>query len=161
MLLDFLNNFQSVVISTLNEDKTPFTSYAPFIKKDSKYYVYISTMARHTRNMEKDNNTSLFFVEDEKTAGNIFARKRVVLECNSKRLARDNDKFEELMDNFEEVHGKTVQMLRGMKDFSIYEFQVKGGEAIFGFGEAYDVGGENFEQLIERSNQKGHGHTTK
>lgn len=49
-----------------------------------------------------------------------------------------------------------MKMLKTMKDFSFFEFSPYYGEAIFGFGEAYNVGGENFDKLIQRKNQKGH-----
>ncbi len=35
-----------------------------------------------------------------------------------------------------------MKMLKAMKDFSIFEFQPYSGEAVFGFGEAYDIGGK-------------------
>lgn len=157
MLLDYLENFKSVVLSTIDENNAPFTSYAPYIKNENKYYVYISSIAKHSRNLENNTQVSLFFIEDEISCENIFGRKRVVLQCNSKKLPRDNDRFEELIGVFEKTHGSTMKMLKSMKDFSIFEFIPYKGEAIFGFGEAYDVGGENVNELIERKSVKGHG----
>lgn len=156
MLKDFLKEFKSVVLSTINKNNSPFTSYAPFVKKDSKYYVYLSSMARHTQNLDNNKQVSLFFIEDEISCVNIFGRKRVVLEASAKKLPRDNQEFEDLIAIFEKEHGATMKMLKSMKDFSIYEFTIFGGEAIFGFGEAYDIGGETFEELIERQGQSGH-----
>ena len=156
MLLDYINSFKSVVLSTIDEKGNPFTSYAPFIKENGKYYIYISAMARHFKNLKNNPKVSLFFIEDEISCENIFGRKRVVIQCNSKKLDRDTNEFDELMEKFEEVHGKTVSMLKTMKDFSIFEFTAFEGEAVFGFGEAYDLGGENFEELVERKGLSGH-----
>lgn len=156
MLLEYINNFKSTVLSTIDKDGNPFTSYAPFIKDDGKYYIYISAMARHYKNLSLNPKVSLFFIEDEISCENIFARKRVVIQCQSNKLPRDNDKFENLMEKFEQRHGKTVNMLKTMKDFSIFEFSPFEGEAVFGFGEAYDLGGENFDELVERKGLKGH-----
>ncbi len=156
MLTDFLKKFKSIVLSTIDKNNNPFTSYAPYVKKDAKYYVYLSSMARHTQNLDNNNNVSLFFIEDEISCANIFGRKRVVIQANSKKLPRDTKEFETLISMFEKEHGATMNMLKSMKDFSIYEFKPYGGEAIFGFGEAYDIGGENFDELIERQGQSGH-----
>jgi len=156
MLEEFLKNFKSVVLSTIDEDNLPFTSYAPFIKNENKYYVYISAMARHTRNLDANNNVALFFIEDEISCENIFGRKRVVLQSTSVKLPRDTKEFDNLISIFEKEQGSTMKMLKSMKDFSIYEFTPKSGEAIFGFGEAYDIGGENCEELLERKGQTGH-----
>lgn len=158
MLLDYLEKFKSTVLSTIDESNAPFTSYAPYIKNENKYYVYISLMAKHYKNLDKNPKVSLFFIEDEISCENIFGRKRVVLQCDSKKLPRDDKKFEELIAIFEKRHGSTMKMLKSMKDFSIFEFTPYSGEAIFGFGEAYNVGGKNFDELLERENTKGHGH---
>ncbi|XOB60999.1 HugZ family protein [Campylobacterota bacterium DY0563] len=156
MLKDYIDKFKSTTISTLDENAAPFTSYAPFIKNKSKYYVYISSMAKHYHNLELNPLASLFFIEDESLCENIFGRKRVVLQCKVKKLKRDNEKFESLAKQFEDKHGSTMKMLKTMKDFSFFEFSPYYGEAIFGFGEAYNIGGENFDELIQRENQKGH-----
>ncbi len=156
MLKDFLKDFKSTVLSTIDKNNSPFTSYAPFVKKDSKYYVYLSSMARHTQNLDNNNKVSLFFIEDEISCANIFARKRIVLQANAKKLPRDTQEFENLIGIFEKEHVSTMTMLKSMKDFSIYEFTPYGGEAVFGFGEAYDVGGKTFEELVERQGQSGH-----
>jgi len=156
MLEDYINKFKSLTVSTLDENTAPFTSYAPFVKYNNKYYIYISSMAKHYQNLELNPLASLFFIEDESLCNNIFGRKRVVLQCKSEKLQRDNEEFENLAKQFEEKHGSTMKMLKTMKDFSFFEFSPYYGEAIFGFGEAYNVGGENFDKLIQRKNQKGH-----
>ncbi len=156
MLVKFLENFKSVVLSTIDEEGLPFTSYAPFIKSDGKYYVYLSLMAKHTKNLEKNQKISLFFIEDENSCENIFGRKRAVLQCNSKKLPRDTHEFDKLIEVFEKTHGTTMKMLKSMTDFSIYEFSAFKGEAVFGFAQAYDIGGKNFDELIERKGLTGH-----
>lgn len=156
MLKEFIDSFKSCVLSTIDDKGNPFSSYAPFIIHDNKYYVYISSMARHTKNLDLNEKVALFFVEDEISCDNIFGRKRAVLQCESKKLKRDNDFFNLLAKDFEQKHGSTMNMLKTMKDFSFYEFTPFEGEAIFGFGQAYDIGGENFDELIERKGLGGH-----
>ena len=53
-----------------------------------------------------------------------------------------------------------IDMLKGMSDFHVFEFTPFYGEAVFGFGKAYNLGGENFSQFVDRpnTNSKGHGH---
>ncbi len=156
MLINFIDSFRSVVLSTIDKQNNPFASYSPFIKNHNKYYVYISTMARHSENLKLNPKVSLFFIEDEILCENIFGRKRVVLQCDVKKLPRDDIEFEKLISLFEKKHGATVNMLKAMKDFSIFEFTPFSGEAIFGFGQAYDIGGKNCDELLERKNIKGH-----
>lgn len=156
MLIDFIKSFKSTVLSTIDKDNNPFTSYSAYVKEDNKYYVYISSIAKHSQNLDSNPFVSLFFIEDEISCENIFGRKRAVLQCNSKKLPRDTEEFNTLIEKFESRHGATMKMLKSMKDFSIYEFTPFSGEAVFGFGEAYDIGGDNFEELVERKATKGH-----
>ncbi|RXJ89063.1 heme iron utilization protein [Arcobacter sp. CECT 8983] len=152
----FLENFQSLVISSLDEHNLPFTSYAPFVRKDNKFYVYLSSMAKHSHNLTKNKNSSIFFIEDEQECENIFARKRVVYQCTTKKQARDTEEFKELISLFESKHGETVSMLKNMKDFSFFEFEVIKGEAILGFGKAFNLEKNNIFELIDRKDLKGH-----
>jgi len=164
-LNEFLENFKSVSISTLDEKGNPFSSYAPFIKIDGKYYVYISDMAKHTSNLKRKDICSLFFAEDESTCSNIFARKRAMVQCNAKKIEQDSQNEESKLSAFKEKFGdKMIDMLKGMKDFHVFEFTPFYGEAVFGFGKAYNLGGDDFSQFVNRpstSNSSGHGHGSK
>ena len=48
-----------------------------------------------------------------------------------------------------------IGMLRQMADFNLYALMPYSGEATFGFGEAYTIGGEKMDELIPR---RGGGH---
>ncbi|WP_419769605.1 MAG: HugZ family protein [Candidatus Marinarcus sp.] len=153
MLKDFLKSFKSMVISTLDSNTNPFTSYAPFVYSQEKYYIFISDIAKHSQNLKAHKELSIFFIEDEQECENIFARKRVVLECSSTLIDKKSDTHNAILNQFEATHGKTVKMLRKMSDFNLFELSVKKGEAVFGFGKAYDI--TNDLTLIPRDS-KGH-----
>ncbi len=70
-LNEFLETLQSLTISSLDENKNPFSSYAPFVKYNHKYYVYLSLMAKHSSNLTNNEMASIFFCEDEKDCKNI------------------------------------------------------------------------------------------
>ena len=157
-LINFIDSFQSVVINSLDENKNPFSSYAPFVKYENSYYVYLSNMAKHSKNLKNNKKSSIFFCEDENSCENIFARKRVIMQCNTTIIEKDSKKYNSILDSFEKKFDKKmVQTLRAMSDFNVYEFKAFYGEAIFGFGKAYNLGGENFDELIQREGTKGHG----
>lgn len=74
-LIEFLDSFKSIIINSLDENKNPFSSYAPFVKYENAYYVYLSGMAKHSQNLKQNPKASIFFCEDESSCENIFARK--------------------------------------------------------------------------------------
>ena len=156
---DFIANFKTVVIGSLDENGKPFSSYAPFIYDNNRIYIYISDIATHAKNLQASPFASLFFIEDENSCQNLFARKRISLQCEAQKIARGSEKFEKILHKFsEEFESELIAMLKKMLDFNLFELHVKGGEATFGFGEAYTIGGANMNELIPR---KGGGHHSK
>lgn len=135
----------------------PFSSYAPFVHHDHRFYVFISDIARHAQNLKREEKASLFFIEDESQTSNIFARKRISLQCDSTLIPRESSTFTHIMERFSHKFGdEMVSMLMKMGDFNLYELTTTTGEATFGFGEAYSVGGENGEMLLPRQGGSGH-----
>ena len=158
-LNEFLQTLQSLTINSLDENKNPFSSYAPFVKYNHKYYVYISLIAKHSTNLTQNKIASIFFCEDEKDCKNIFGKKRVSIQCNVKRLEQNTENEKLILDEFRNKFGsEMVDMLHKMGDFYLFEFTPFYGEAVFGFGKAYNLGGDNFEEFVERTNNSsGHG----
>jgi len=153
----FISNIKTAIIATIDSNNRPFSSYAPYIYDKNRFYIYISDIATHAKNIQANPNASLFFTEDESKTENIFARKRISLQCMSKKIERDSSRFEEILSMFEnKFDSSTVSMLKKMTDFNLYELDVQSGEATFGFGEAYTIGGENMNTLIPRSGSGGH-----
>ncbi|MGB6018946.1 MAG: pyridoxamine 5'-phosphate oxidase family protein [Sulfurimonadaceae bacterium] len=156
-ILPFITPFQSVVIGTISEEGLPFSSYAPFLHRDHRFYIFISDIAKHAQNLKREKRASLFFIEDESKTDNILARKRISLQCTSTLIPRDSSAFTPIMAYFGEKFGEEmVGMLMKMNDFNLYQLATIAGEATFGFGEAYRVGGENGEMLLPRQGGSGH-----
>lgn len=156
-MLDFIKDFQSTVIGTTDEEGLAFGSYAPFVQHEHRFYIFISNVAQHARNLQRTQKASLLFVEDESKTEQIFARKRISLQCSSTMISRDDAKFSEVMDVFKSKFSEEmVGMLMGMQDFNLYELSTDYGEATFGFGEAYNIGGEYMEDLVARTGGSGH-----
>ena len=59
-MLSFIENFQSVVIGTVDENALSFSSYAPFVYENHKFYIFISDVAKHSNNLKTQEKASLF-----------------------------------------------------------------------------------------------------
>lgn len=157
-LIQFISGFKSVSLATVDEEGAPFASYAPFVRHEKRYYIFISDIARHSRNLRRDPRAALLFVEDESACDNIFTRKRAVLRCDSRLLEREDPFFESVLGTFKtRFDPDMLDMLLRMKDFNLFELTPCSGEAVFGFGQAYDIVGEFTDQLASR---RGNGHAT-
>lgn len=148
-VLNHIRSCRTAVIASLNADRTPHTSYAPFVMEDDTVYVLVSEAARHCANLFERPDVSLLFIEDESRAEEIFARRRVSLECKAAGISRDDPRFKTLTGAMQERFGKIVPMLLSMSDFHLIAFTPYSGEAVFGFGDAYTIE-TPFERIVPK-----------
>ena len=156
-LNELLEAFQSAILGTQSENGYPFSSYAPFYYDGELVYVFLSNIATHAQNMQERPKASAFFVEDEVKSENIFARRRISLQCDVEMISREDERYSEVMPKFQaRFKSDTLGVLMGMLDFNLYALTPIYGEATFGFGEAYNIGGEKMNELVERTGKGGH-----
>ncbi|HEY9129315.1 MAG TPA: pyridoxamine 5'-phosphate oxidase family protein [Sulfurovum sp.] len=157
VLSELLADFQSVVLGTLGSNGYPFSSYAPFYYDGEELYIFISDIATHAKNIHVTPKASVLFIEDETKSKNIFARKRISLQCDVTQISREEETFHSVMKHFQDKFDPSlIAMLIGMKDFNLYALAPIYGEATFGFGEAYNIGGDKMNMLVSRNADKGH-----
>jgi putative heme iron utilization protein len=156
-LTEQLAGYKSVVLGTQGGNGYPFSSYAPFYYDGEAVYIFISNIATHAKNIQTTPRASALFIEDESKSENIFARKRISLQCDVTSLSREDERFNTVMEHFKDKFGAPmITMLMDMKDFNLYALRPVYGEATFGFGEAYQIGGERMNELVVRRGDKGH-----
>ena len=154
-IASFIEQFQSTILGTISENNYPFSSYAPFYYDGKQIYIFISDIATHAKNLQRLPRASCLFIKDECKSSNIFARKRISLQCDVSKIERDSDNYREIMQHFIARH-PMVEMLSQMQDFNLYALTPIYGEATFGFGEAYHIGGEQMNLFVARDGDSGH-----
>ena len=93
------------------------------------FYVFLSGLAKHTENLHRNARASVLFVEDEKQAQQIFARKRLTLDCIATFLQRETKPFEAAAALFATRFQQMFATLREMMDFQMVQLAPQ-GEAI-------------------------------
>ncbi|MBO7746104.1 pyridoxamine 5'-phosphate oxidase family protein [Paenibacillus sp. MWE-103] len=136
-MLNFVGSLKTLVLSTVDELGSPYASYAPFVRKDGLFYVYLSRIADHYRHLERSPLTDALLIEDESRTANPFARRRARFACRAENLG--NEGHEAIFALFAERFGQsTIAMLRGL-DFSLFALEPRTGRYVAGFGRAYDI----------------------
>lgn len=139
---------RSLMLATEAEDGYPEVSYAPYVRGgDGCLYVFVSGLARHTRNLGERPRVSVLLVEDEGKARQIFARKRLSYRCTVDPVSRDDPAWGSLIDAFAARHGEVVSVLRDLPDFILFRLQPRSGNLVIGFGQAYRLTGEDLREL--------------
>ncbi|MDG9670781.1 pyridoxamine 5'-phosphate oxidase family protein [Hahella sp. CR1] len=142
-----IERFKTVQFACVNENNEPLASYAPFVKQDGDFYIYVSALAPHTACLKTTPVASLLFIEEEQASRNLFARLRLILRCAVLEVSRDSQDYEAMLDRFADKFGPTIAMLRQLPDFSLLRLEITSGRFVKGFGAAYTVTDKAFNQL--------------
>ena len=135
--LQFVESRKNLILNLLDNEGRPFTSCAPFIKKDGKLYIYISQIAEHYGYMENNEYVDALLVADESATKNPFATERARWSCKPTNLG--NKGHDEIFELFNSNYGaKLMDVLRGL-DFSLFELTPLQGRYVVGFGMAFDL----------------------
>lgn len=150
---NFPVQFGSIILSTVDAEGLPNASYTPFVMDEEKrIYIYVSGLATHTKNIYANSKVSVLFIEDESQTKQIFARRRLSFDCDPDLLTRDTPEWLEIVDKFQEKFGEIIEMLRSLPDFRIFQLIPTKGRFVVGFGAAYQISGDNLNQLTQITN---------
>ena len=141
------DNTFSLQIATLGSEQTPEASYAPFVWHDNACYLFLSDLAKHTRNLKLNPSISVMIIEDEEQARNKFARRRIVLQGSVQMIERDLDLYETVLVQFRGRFGEVMKLLEPLRDFHLFQVTPDSGRFIRGFGQAYALAGERLDEL--------------
>ncbi len=137
-------------LATLGADGAPFASLVTVATTPIGEPVFLlSTLAVHTRNIERDNRASLLLVEPGGESGDPLAGARVSLVGTVVRDADSSTQRRRFLARHAEAAGYA-----GFADFAFYRFAIASGHLVAGFGRIVDLTpadllvGDGSEELI-------------
>jgi putative heme iron utilization protein len=148
-LQDYLklrNSTSSAQLATLSQKGLPAASHAPLVWFESHCYLFLSELASHTRHLRNNPAISLILIETE--SSNAFARQRITLQGEVEVIAREEPLFKSVLQQFHHQFGDVMQVIEPLADFYLFQVNADSGRFIRGFGQAYEIGGDNLDQLI-------------
>jgi hypothetical protein len=149
---NFINPFKTLLLATTSSEGLPEASYAPYVSTQGDYYIFISELASHTRNLVQTKRCSVLFIEDEAKTHQLFARKRATLQCEAVEITHQMPSYEPILQLFDAQFGKFFGMLRQLPDFHLYQLSPKTVSYVAGFGKAYTLTGNDLSQVALRRN---------
>lgn len=155
-VMELVESTKSLILATVDAEGNPVSSYAPFVLIDGSFYIYVSFMAKHTKNLQDRKKTSIMFIEDEAAGKQIYARTRLTVNSEANLIEKENPLFAQALAALRGRHGKVVDVLAEMTDFVLFELKPQRGAYVNGFGSAYFVDGNL--QVIEQNTGEGGGH---
>lgn len=131
----------SLILSTKNEDGSLETSYAPYVLYNDCYYILVSGLALHGRNLRRGEDAGVLLIEDEGRTKNIFARARLTYVVAAFQVEKTSAEFTQAVAQLKARAGKTVNVLAALDDFNLFRLEPREGRLIIGFGKAYLLDG--------------------
>lgn len=148
-LATHLARTESLMLATLCADGSPLASYAPCIRDaEGAFCVCISDLSEHTGNLRRTPNASALLIEDEQGAREPFARRRLTLQVTAEFVPREDDRWVELANSFQRQFGKIIELFQALGDFRLVRLVPSAGNFVIGFGQAFDLAGDELNELI-------------
>lgn len=155
-IIEFREERKTLILSTLSADGFPHVSYSPFVRLEDGYYVLISEIAEHTRNLLASPKVSFMLLEDELNCKQIYARKRLSYKANAQVITRDSNNWTTAITGLQSRFGEIIDSLSSLSDFRLFRLTPSTGRFVKGFGQAYTVEGNDDIDFVhlEQGHQK-------
>jgi putative heme iron utilization protein len=138
-LIEMVARINTVSLASLDASGDPCCSYAPYVYVDGRFYLFLSGLAAHCRNMLARPVCDIMLIEDESQTKNLFARRRAMIRCTVDIVSRDVAEFSLVAANFRTKFGPTIDMLVGLPDFTLFRLLPQSGMIVQGFGNAIPI----------------------
>lgn len=135
------------LLATLEADRIPAASYAPLAWVDGRGYLFLSDLAAHTQNLKRCTSISLMLIEEPASSGNAFARRRISLRGDAQIVERGDPLFTPVLAEFHRRFGEVISLLESLPDFHLFALRLDSGRYIRGFGQAFELSGDQLDQL--------------
>lgn len=135
-------------LATVDSEGKPNVSYAPFVQNQEGYFILISHIARHARNLDINPQVSIMMIEDEAAAKQLFARKRLTFDAVAQPVERDTNMWLQVIAQMSERFGEIIDSLKQLEDFTLYCLKPEKGLFVKGFGQAYQVTGDDLVDFV-------------
>ncbi|BBB28970.1 conserved hypothetical protein [Neptunomonas japonica JAMM 1380] len=135
--LELLRSCGSLQLATVDKNGMPHVSYAPFIRQNEHFFIFVSQLASHTEHLKDKPNASIMIIKDEAGCRNLFARERCIVEVSTEALAPDTTGS--ILDQMEVELGTTMALLRTLPDFVLFKLTAVEARYIAGFGKAFEL----------------------
>lgn len=151
---EFRQERRTIQLATVDAEGRPNVSYAPYVQNQEGYFVLISQIARHARNLLENPNVSLMMIEDEGSSKQLFARKRLTFDAVATVVERDTEMWQQVVGQMKDRFGEIIDGLSQLEDFVLFNLKAEQGLFVKGFGQAYQVSGDDLVDFVHL--QEGH-----
>lgn len=130
---------QTLLLASRSPHGDADISYAPYIREEQFFYIFVSELVKHTKNLLSHPQASLLFIQAEAESANLFARQRLTLNCFAREVRQIDPQYVRVLDVMAKKFGNTIDLLRTLPDFHLLALEVSEGQFVAGFGKTFAV----------------------
>ena len=136
---------KTLIIAVNNKITYPEIGYAPYIFLNKNFYIFSSELSPHIKRLLYNKKGTFMIIEDECKAKNIWARVRIKFEAKITVVDRNENNFNKICKQIQNLHGKTLNLIKQFNDFHLIKITPIKGSIITGFGNAFILHGISLE----------------
>ena len=139
VLAQLIRNTRVASLATLR-DEAPQVSMAAYIYSDdfSAFYIFVSRLAQHTVDMQKDNRVSLMICETDDNRTDPQTLARVSIRGKAENIQAGEPGYSPLKQKYIERFPESEKLF-SLEDFSFWRISPRGGRYVAGFAKAYNI----------------------
>lgn len=139
VLAQVIRNTRIASLGTLR-DEAPQVSMVAYIYAEdfSAFYIFVSRLAQHTVDMQKNNRVSLMICETDDTRNDPQTLARVSIRGKAEMIQTGEPGFTPLKEQYIARFPESEQLFK-MTDFSFWRITPRGGRYVAGFAKAFNI----------------------
>lgn len=138
-LANLIRNTRLAALGTLR-DGAPNLAMVAFVTEGdfSAFYIHVSRLGKHTRDMESDPRVSLLLVEKDDGRADPQTLARLSLNGTAEILPRTDPHYAQVKHNYLARFPEAEQFF-SLGDFNVWRISPKGGRFVAGFAQAFNI----------------------
>lgn len=150
LLAHIIRNTRVASLATLRDD-APQVSMVAYVTNDdfSLYHIFVSRLAQHTVDMQKDKRVALLIAEPDDSREDPQTLARVSIRGTAEIVQNGEPGYTPLRDQYLARFPQAEQLFQ-LADFNFWRIKPKGGRFVAGFAKAYNITPETLKKVSSR-----------
>ena len=138
-LASLIRNTRVAALGTLHDGEPNLAMVAIAVESDfSAFYIHVSTLGKHTRDMQADPRVSLLITEADDRRPDPQTLARLSLNGTAEVLPRTNPHYPQVKHAYLTRFPEAEQLF-SLGDFNLWRISPKGGRFVAGFAQAFNI----------------------
>ena len=138
-LANLIRGTRVAALGTLHDGEPNLAMVAIAVESDfSAFYIHVSTLGKHTRDMQADPRVSLLITEADDRRPDPQTLARLSLNGTAEVLPRTNPHYPQVKHAYLARFPEAEQLF-SLGDFNLWRISPKGGRFVAGFAQAFNV----------------------